>query len=68
MLNAKYTKTDFKNYFKISGYSDSKAEEMASNVSKRYQEIDKNRSQYGTQYTADAIALAIKEELEKNPI
>lgn len=68
MLNAKYTKTDFKNYFKISGYSDSKAEEMASNVSKRYQAIDKNRSQYGTQYTADAIALAIKEELEKNPI
>ena len=41
---------------------------MASNVSKRYQEIDKNRSQYVTQYTADAIALAIKEELEKNPI
>ena len=68
MLNAKYTKKDFKNYFIISGYSDSKAEEMASNVSKRYQEIDKNRSQYGTQYTADAIALAIKEELEKNPV
>lgn len=68
MLNAKYTKNDFKNYFIISGYSDSKADEMAGNVSKRYQEIDKNRSQYGTQYTADAIALAIKEELEKNPV
>ena len=68
MLNAKYTKNDFKNYFIISGYSESKADEMAGNVSKRYQEIDKNRSQYGTQYTADAIALAIKEELEKNPV
>lgn len=68
MLNAKYTKKDFKNYFIISGYSESKADEMAGNVSKRYQEIDKNRSQYGTQYTADAIALAIKEELEKNPV
>ena len=55
MLNAKYTKNDFKNYFIISGYSESKADEMAGNVSKRYQEIDKNRSQYGTQYTADAI-------------
>lgn len=68
MLNAKYTKNDFKNYFIISGYSESKADEMAGNVSKRYQEIDKNRSQYGTEYTADAIALAIKEELEKNPV
>ncbi len=68
MLTAKYTKNDFKNYFIVNGYSESKAEEMAGNVSKRYQEIDKNRSQYGTQYTADAIALAIKEELEKNQL
>lgn len=62
--NAKYTNEDFYYYFINEGYSESKAKEMADNVSKKYPEIDK----LWNVYTADAIAYAIFDELTQNPI
>lgn len=64
--NAKYTNNDFYWYFVSRGYSDRKSQEMANNVSKRYQQIDVGGTEYGNPLTADSIAYAIQEELEKN--